>query len=103
MAKTYSQGSQKAEGGDNGWQELKVINKSLVNAVTNLNPGQCSGVIETPETCFIVLLEERRPAHYTPLNDVRDRIERNLMIDQASRLQKRWIERLKKKTFVTYF
>ncbi|MDB6109320.1 MAG: surA [Pedosphaera sp.] len=103
MAKVYSDGSQRLQGGENGWQEVAVLNKALVEPVTKLKAGECSAVIETPEACFLILLEERRPAHYKPLNELRQEVERNLMGQEAGRLQKLWIDRLKKKTFVRYF
>jgi peptidyl-prolyl cis-trans isomerase SurA len=103
MAKVYSDGSQRLQGGENGWQELSVLNKALIDPVSKLAPGECSGVIETPQACFLVLLEERRPTHYQPLSELRQEVERNLMIQEVSRLQKKWIDRLKKKTFVRYF
>jgi len=34
---------------------------------------------------------------------VRDQIEKDLLTQEQSRLEKQWIERLKKKTFVRYF
>jgi hypothetical protein len=37
------------------------------------------------------------------LKEVRDQIEGILMGRERDRLQKQWVERLKKKTFVRYF
>jgi peptidyl-prolyl cis-trans isomerase SurA len=101
IAKSYSEGSQK--GGDTGWQDLSVVLKPLADATKTLQPGQYSDVIETPEACFIVQLVERRPSHVKPLNDLRDEIEKTLAYQEQSRVQKAWMERLKKKTFVRYF
>jgi hypothetical protein len=50
-----------------------------------------------------MMVEERRPEHVKPLSDVRDEIEKTLLAQESERLQKQWIERLKKKTFVRYF
>ncbi len=103
MARVYSDGSQRSEGGENGWQEVSVLNKAIVDPLAKLKTGEYSGVIETPSACFIVQLEDRRPAHYRPLSDLRDEIERTLMAQDRSEKRKQWIARLKKKTFFRYF
>ncbi|MDB6121632.1 MAG: Peptidylprolyl isomerase [Pedosphaera sp.] len=103
MAKTYSEGPTRNEGGEVGWQELSVVNKALVEHLAKLKAAEYSGVIETPEAYFIIQLEERKPSHIKPLNDVRDDIEKNLMVQESNRKQEEWIARLKKKTFIRYF
>jgi peptidyl-prolyl cis-trans isomerase SurA len=103
MAKSYSQGPTSTQGGETGWQELSVVNKALVEALSKLKPGEYSGLVETPTAYFIVLLEERRPSHIKPLNEVRDEIEKSLIVQETSRLQEQWVARLKKKNFVRYF
>jgi peptidyl-prolyl cis-trans isomerase SurA len=104
MAGIYSQGSQKKENGDWGWVERKVLRKELAEASASLKPGEHSGVIATDsqDTFYIMLVEDRRPAHYKPLGDLRDEIEKNLVLEERNRLEQQWIARLKKKTFVKY-
>ena len=68
-----------------------------------LEPGKFSDVIETPEACFVIYLEGRRPAHDRPLNEVRATIEKELRDRERRRLGDQWIRRLKNKTFVRYF
>lgn len=64
------------------------------SATTNLPPAQ---------EYYIVLLEDKRPAHNKPLSEMRDKIEDELRIEETARLQKLWMEKLKKKTFVRIF
>ena len=103
LAKSYSEGSQRKDGGETGWQETSKLNKVLVEAVNKLKPGEYSGVIESPEAYFLVLLEERRPARVRPLTEVRAEIEKTLMAQEKNRLRVRWISRLKRKTFIQNF
>jgi peptidyl-prolyl cis-trans isomerase SurA len=103
MASVYSQGSQQHQGGDWGWVERSVLRKDLADAAFALKPGQISGVIETPESDYIMLVEQIRPAHVKPLGDVRDDIEKTLRAQEQARLEKQWIDGLKKKTFIRYF
>ena len=102
-ASLYSQGSQSTQGGDWGWVEKSVLRKELAGPAFSLKAGEKSGVIDTPEACYLMMIEERRPEHVKPLSDVRDEIEENLLAEESNRLQKQWIDRLKKKTFVRYF
>lgn len=103
MARMYSQGSQRNQGGDWGWVERSVLRKELADAAFSLKAGERSGVIAAPEACYLMLVEDKHPAHLKSLGEVRDQIERDLLLQERSRLEKQWIERLKKKTFVRLF
>jgi peptidyl-prolyl cis-trans isomerase SurA len=103
MAKVYSDGSQKSQGGDWGWVERSVLRKDLAAAAFSLKPGEVSGVIDTPESAYLMLVEQTRPSHVKPLSEVQDEIEKTLRTEEQARLEKRWIDGLKKKTFIRYF
>jgi parvulin-like peptidyl-prolyl isomerase len=103
MASVYSQDAQRSQGGDRGWIERSVLRKELADAAFALQPGQVSDVIDTPDTCYLMLVEQARPARVKPLNEVRDDIEKNLRAQEQDRLEKQWIARLKAKTFILYF
>jgi parvulin-like peptidyl-prolyl isomerase len=103
MASVYSQGSQQHEGGDWGWVERSVLRKELADVAFMLKPAQMSDVIETPDSCYLMLVEQTRPAHVRLLSDVRDEVEKNLRTQEQARLQKQWIDGLKKKTFIVYY
>jgi parvulin-like peptidyl-prolyl isomerase len=60
-------------------------------------------VIETPDACYLIRVEEKRPSHLTPLSEVRETIERTLSAQEKSHSRQKWIDRLKKKTFISYF
>ena len=103
MASVYSQGSQRSQGGDWGWVERSVLRKELADTAFALKPGQVSDVIETPEACYLMLVEQTRPAHVKPLSDVRDEIEVTLRTQSQKQLEQQWIAQLKKKTFIRLF
>jgi parvulin-like peptidyl-prolyl isomerase len=109
MAKIYSDGSQKSEGGDLGWRERSRLRKGLADASAKLQPGQHSGIVEVeregdlPAACCLLLLEEVKAAQLRPLAEVREEIEKILLNQERARLQKKYVERLKKKAFVRYF
>jgi peptidyl-prolyl cis-trans isomerase SurA len=103
IAAIYSTGSQRNQGGDWGWIERSVLRKELAEVAFTLPVGKRSGVIESPEACYIMLVEGVRPAHVRPLGEMREEIEKTLRAQERSRLEKAWIDQLKKKTFVRYF
>lgn len=103
MASIYSQGSQQRQGGDWGWVERSVLRKELGEVAFSLAPGQTSDAIDTPDAVYLMLVEDKKPAHAKPLADVRNEIEKTLRTQQQAQLQKQWIDGLKKKTFIRYF
>jgi parvulin-like peptidyl-prolyl isomerase len=104
MASIYSQDSQHNQGGDRGWIERSVLRKELGDVAFALKPGQVSDVVETPEACYLMLVEQARTAHVKPLdNEVRNQIEQTLRAQEQARLEKQWIARLKAKTFILYY
>jgi peptidyl-prolyl cis-trans isomerase SurA len=103
MASVYSQGSQRSQGGDWDWVERSVLRKELADVAFTLKPGQVSGVIETSEACYLMLVEQKRPAHVKPLSEVRNEIEVNLRTQEQKQLEQRWMAKLKKKTFIRLF
>ena len=103
MAQVYSEGTQRSQGGDWGWVERPVLRKELGDVAFALKPGEVSDVLEVGNACYLMLVEDRRPAHTKSLGEVREEVERTLLTAERARLEKQWIDRLKKKTFVRYF
>lgn len=56
-----------------------------------------------PRDFYILFAEEKQPARVRVLEEVRDEIEKELILQERARLQKRWIDRLRAKSFVRYF
>jgi parvulin-like peptidyl-prolyl isomerase len=103
MATMYSQDEFRSRGGERGWVERPVLRQELRDVAFSLKPGDLSSLIETPKEYYILQVEDVRTSHYKPLNEVRQQIETDLLSSERSRIEKQWIERLKKKTFVSTF
>lgn len=96
-------GSKNKEGGDYGWVDRSFFKEELAKVAFSLKPGEHSGVIELPEACYIIKVDDARAAHVRPLSDVRTEIEQTLKAEERSRLRSQWIERLKRKSFIEYY
>jgi peptidyl-prolyl cis-trans isomerase SurA len=103
MASIYSDGSQKSQGGDRGWVDRTYFKKELSDPAFALKPGNHSAVIDLPEGCYILFVEDVRSAHVKSLADIREEIEGTLKTREQDRMQKKWISRLKNKAFVRYY
>lgn len=103
MAAVNSSDSHRTDGGDRGWVDRKLFRKEVSDVAFSLKPGQHSGVIETPDACYIVEAEDTKPAHIKQLDEVRADIERTLKNEESLRLKKQWIDRLKRKSFYRFY
>lgn len=102
-AKIYSADGKQTDPGERGWVDRSYFKPEIAKVAFSLKPGQHSGVIEQPEACYLLLVEDARPAHVKSLAEVRADIERTLKGEERTRLHKQWIERLRKKSFVQYY
>jgi peptidyl-prolyl cis-trans isomerase SurA len=148
LASSYSEGSQRKEGGLLGWVQESALSP-LSRIAVDLAPGTCSDVIglarepdesywiyqydsqgkvvkgrhftsrdvlleekrleggvepaSAPQAFYLLSVDERQVARTKVLDEVREEIEKELLVLERSRLRKKWIERLKNKSFVTYF
>ncbi|HEV7926584.1 MAG TPA: peptidyl-prolyl cis-trans isomerase [Verrucomicrobiae bacterium] len=105
MAQVYSAGAERAKGGDRDWVDRSDsgLRRELANVAFALKPGEHSGVIETPDACFLLKVDDVRLAHIKPLSEVRFDIERTLRTDENNRLKNLWIQRLRRKSFVSFY
>lgn len=56
-----------------------------------------------PQEFYLVKAEDKQVAHTRPLEEVREEIEKDLMVEDRMRLEKQWIKRLRSKFFWRYF
>lgn len=103
MATVYSSGSQRGQGGDWGMVKKSTLREDFADFVFALPTNQVSTVFTSKNhECFLFLVEEHLPAHYQSLSDpeVRDKLEKELLLEERKRLQNRYVKKLEEKTFV---
>jgi peptidyl-prolyl cis-trans isomerase SurA len=77
--------------------------KEKLTEERKLEGGTIPDSLPQPQEFYLMMVEDRRPAHLKPLGEVREQIEKDLILEERNRLEKQWIEKLKKKTFIRYF
>ena len=103
MARVYSEGKEAKEGGDWGWIGRDILRKELNEIAFSLKPGHHSALIDTAEGYYILQVDDSKPAHTTPLAEVRDEIEKTLLQEQRTKLQEQWVKDLRAKAYIRLF
>lgn len=102
-ARETSEGSRAADGGSFPWMQPKDVREELRETLTTLPAGEISELIDTGKQLYIVKVEGRRQAGYTPFEEVRDQIKTTLTAQERDRMRSRWIARLKKENYVRIY
>ena len=100
LAREVSEDNKAQYGGDWGWIETGSLRKELSDVAVQLSSGEISEVVELDGAMYILLVEDRKEASVTPLEEVRSQIERELMIKEEERLYEQWINRLRAKYYI---
>jgi peptidyl-prolyl cis-trans isomerase SurA len=85
------------------WRDPADVRAELQPALRELPAGSFSELIETDRVFYIVYINERQEAGYTPLEDVRADIEASLRNAERQRLQDELNERLSQLHYVKRF
>jgi len=111
LARKYSDYN-RAGGGlfqDNGgWVERGGLKSELAEVAFKLRPGQASGLLslstaQGTSAYYILMVEEVRKATAIPLSSARGDIESTLVAAESEKVQKDWIDRLKRDAYIERF
>ncbi len=111
LAKKYSDYN-RAGGGlfmdQGGWAEREGLKGEIADVAFTLRPGQASGILvlpsaKGPPAYYLLQVEEVKKATVTPLSSIRDAIESTLVAAESEKVQKEWIERLKRDAYIERF
>ncbi len=79
LAKELSEGPSGPKGGDLGYFTKDRMVQPFANAAFALQPGEISDVVETRFGFHVIKVDDRKPAHTVPLDEVKDRIRQGLV------------------------
>jgi peptidyl-prolyl cis-trans isomerase SurA len=103
IAKDLSEDSRSSKGGDWGWLNRSGLKPEFSDPLFELAPGTATSPIMLPEGCYILYAEDRKYAGTMPIDEVREQIERILISREARDAQERWLERLRRNSYVKLF
>jgi peptidyl-prolyl cis-trans isomerase SurA len=103
VARKHSQDTRKTKGGDMGWVRRADLRKEFSDVIFNLNKGERSELLITPEGAYLFLVEERKFAGTLPIDEVRPDIERALVQQGSRRATERWLEKLRRNAYIKHF
>ena len=80
-----------------------ALRKEVVTEERRFEDATARATLPPPVEFYLVLVEDKRPERFRPLSGVRAQIEKDLLAQERTRLEKQWVDKLKKKTFVRVF
>jgi peptidyl-prolyl cis-trans isomerase C len=95
LARRHSEDSTAKAGGDTGFIRRGENPPAFDNAAFALATGEVSGMVETHLGVHVIRLEERRPAHLVPLDEVHERLRDHVRKERMDAAAKKEVERLR--------
>jgi peptidyl-prolyl cis-trans isomerase SurA len=104
MAFKYSQDESSADkGGRLGTFREGELLPELEELAATLEPGEVGGPVRTSAGYHILILLSKELSEPPPFTEVRSTLERNLMFQKEESARSRWLDDLKKTTYIEIF
>jgi len=103
VVREMSEGPNADKGGDLGFFPRGTLIKDIEEVAFSLQPGDVSGVIESPIGFHILRVEARRKSRLKPLSEAYHEIEERLFQHKAAEVRKEWVSELKEKAYIEIF
>jgi parvulin-like peptidyl-prolyl isomerase len=100
VAATFSQGPEKAQGGDGGFMNKDRLDPHYIQALSALKPGEISKPLEDNFGYHLFQLIEWRPRQMRSFQDVKDQIRDTLLKEEQDLRFDQWMADLKKKSMI---
>lgn len=100
LIKQYSQGPNINEGGEMGYMPEGSIIKEIENVISQMEPGEISGLIKTATGFNIVKLTDRKEAGVKGLIEVTEVIRSRLFQREAELTLREFVDGLKKDAYI---
>lgn len=102
LARTESDDLTKIKGGDLGYFHAGQSVEEFEAALFKLKVGDTSAVVESIYGYHIIQLTDRRAPRQIPFEELKDKIEKDLVEAEKKQLLTRWMEGLYKKAVISY-
>ena len=103
-AKAHSEDSAATNGGDRGRITREgPLNAFLTKSAFAMKAGQVSEIIEDPNNYYILKVDSRQYGKVSPLSEVRDDVEQNLLAEQRQVIVDKWLENARKRALIKLY
>jgi parvulin-like peptidyl-prolyl isomerase len=103
MAKTYSEDSKARKGGDWGTIERDDFKPLLSDTAFKLKPQTVSEILEDEKNLYLLWVEAAERGGVTPLEEIREDVDRFVMQEKRKAAHDKWMERLREKANIQIF
>jgi parvulin-like peptidyl-prolyl isomerase len=100
LARTYSEGETKGEGGDLGWVQAGSLVDELHEVVIAMDPGDVRGPIRTGQGFTLLQLESWKAGNLRPFEEVKEQLRRQIYDQQVDKAMTSWLKELRRKAHV---
>lgn len=100
LAGQYSEGPEKESQGDIGTYKKGDMDKTLEQAVENLEEGSFSSWVKIPSGWFLLKLDEKTESRLRPFEEVKKDIENELFVQEQQVKLQAYLADLKKRSFI---
>lgn len=92
----------KIKGGDLGYFHAGQTVAEFEEALLKLKVGETSGVVESMYGFHIIRLTEKRAPRQIPFDEIKDKLEKDLIASEKKQLLENWMARLYKNAKISY-
>jgi len=85
------------------YQADTVLKKEILVEERRFEAASAATNLPPPMEFYLMLVEDKRPNRFKTLTEMREQIEKDMLAQERTRLEKQWVGKLKKKTFWKFF
>lgn len=100
LANQFSQGPNTDKGGDMGYMPAGSTIPEIEDAISQLNPGEISNIIETGSGFYIVMVLDKKQAGTVPIIEVSDIIKERLFQRESELTLREFVGKLKEDAYI---
>lgn len=102
IASIESDDASRVKGGDLGYFHSGQTVAEFEEALVKLKVGETSGIVESMYGFHIILLTEKRAPRLIPFEEIKDKINKDLVDSEKKQLLENWMARLYKNAKISY-
>ncbi|MBI5025796.1 MAG: peptidyl-prolyl cis-trans isomerase [Nitrospirae bacterium] len=103
VAWSYSEDMSRVKGGEVGFIHKGRLAPEVEKVAFSMKTGQISGLIENEQGYHIVKVEDRRPSRQIPLDEIKNKLKKELTESYQAKKMEELLKRLKASATIKYY